>query len=61
MCSIMPKRICDSCGKEKDISGGRTCENGHFLCRDCVYGSGIDVLIFGTTKKICPLCKKPLR
>lgn len=29
---LMPKRRCDACGKEKDVSGGKTCENGHFIC-----------------------------
>jgi len=26
----MSKRKCDACGKEKDVKGGKTCENGHF-------------------------------
>ena len=52
----MPRRICDSCGKEKDVRGGKTCSNGHFICADCVYGG-----ILGPTKTTCPLCGKPLR
>ena len=53
---IMPMRICDSCGKEKDVTGGKTCENGHFVCRGCIYGG-----FFGPNRTICPLCKKSLR
>lgn len=52
----MAKRICDSCGKEKDVSGGKTCENSHFICSSCIYGG-----FFGSTKSSCPLCRKPLR
>jgi len=33
----MPRRTCDACGKEKDVSGGKTCERGHFICKDCVW------------------------
>jgi hypothetical protein len=54
------RRICDSCGKEKDVKGGRTCENGHFICKDCVW-AGVGLLSFGGDLKYCPLCKKPLR
>jgi hypothetical protein len=54
----MPERICDSCGKKKkDLAGGKTCELGHFICKECVY-SGV-ILI--SEKKSCPLCKNPLR
>jgi len=52
----MPKRICDACGKEKDVSGGKVCPNGHFVCSSCVCGG-----FFGPTRTSCPLCKKPLR
>ena len=52
----MAKRICDRCGKEKEVQGGRTCENGHFICQECV-GVGI----FSDGIKQCPLCRKPLR
>ena len=46
----MPKRICDSCSKEKDVYGGKTCSNGHFICAaDARY------------RTTCPLCGKPLR
>jgi hypothetical protein len=53
----MAKRICDVCGKDKDVSGGKTCEKGHFICKDDVY-SGV---IFISEKAHCPMCKKPLR
>jgi len=56
----MPKRICDSCGKEKDVKGGKTCENGHFICKDCVY-KGVSFMGFGSVKTTCPLCGKPLK
>ena len=50
------KRICDSCGKEKDIMGGKTCQEGHFICKTCVSLSVrvVDALIFGS-KPTCPL------
>jgi len=51
-------RSCDSCGKEKELKGGKVCSNGHFICKDCVWkGSGL----FGGARKTCPLCEKPLR
>jgi hypothetical protein len=46
------KRICDNCGKEKDVEGGRTCENGHFICKDCVW-AGVGFLGFGSDLKYC--------
>ncbi len=52
----MPSRTCDACGKDKDVSGGKTCETGHFVCSSCVYGG-----ILGPTRSSCPLCSKPLR
>lgn len=45
----MPKRICDVCGKNKDVEGGKTCEKGHFVCR----------ADSGRTK--CPICKTKLK
>ena len=52
------KRICAACGKERDIRGGKTCENGHFICRECLWkGGGI---LSGPLKQ-CPICGKPLR
>lgn len=54
----MSKRICSQCGKEKEIKGGKVCEKGHFICKDCVYeGSGI---IFTYEKSKCPICNKNL-
>lgn len=53
----MPRRKCDACGKEKDISGGKTCENGHFICSEC---AGTRSIWFGE-RHTCPLCHKPLR
>jgi hypothetical protein len=53
----MSERICDSCGKKKDVGGGKSCEKGHFICKACVY-SGV---IFISEKASCPICKKPLR
>lgn len=46
----MAERICDACGKKKDVWGGKVCENGHFICKDCAY-----------TKSKCPLDGKPLK
>ena len=51
----MGRRVCDNCGKEKDVSGGKTCPNGHFICRECVIWG------FGPSLRTCPLCRKPLR
>jgi hypothetical protein len=53
----MAKRVCDVCGKDKDVSGGKTCEKGHFVCKDDVY-SGVIII---SEKAYCPICKKPLR
>src|SRR4051812_29329998 len=37
----MSQRVCDECGKTKEVSGGKTCENGHFVCKDCLWeGTG---------------------
>jgi len=55
----MPKRTCSECGKEKDVQGGKTCEKGHFICKDCVY-AGVGFMGFGSVLATCPLCKKPL-
>ena len=52
----MPTRRCDACGKEKDLRGGKTCSNGHFICKDCVWSGG-----WFSPRKACPLCGKPLR
>ena len=42
----MPKRTCDICGKETEVSGGKVCLNGHFACKNCVYK-------YGSKCKIC--------
>jgi len=52
----MSERICDACGKKKPVSGGKTCEKGHFICQGCTYQG-----VFESSKKQCPICKKPLR
>jgi hypothetical protein len=52
----MSERICDACGKKKNVAGGKTCEKGHFICQSCVSGG-----VFGSPKTQCPVCKKPLR
>ena len=52
----MAKRICARCGKEKDISGGKVCEKGHFICKDCVWDTGL----FKPDRKYCPVCNKKL-
>lgn len=54
----MPSRNCDTCGKQKDIAGGKTCETGHFMCKACYDASAG---VFSGPRKDCPLCKKPLR
>jgi hypothetical protein len=46
----MSKRTCDSCGKEKDVVGAKTCEKGHFICSSCAYH-----------RETCPLCQKKLK
>jgi len=52
----MAKRICDACGKEKDVSGGKTCEKGHFICSRCV---DMGFLVGKMTQ--CPICKTKLK
>ncbi len=53
----MAERICDKCGKKKKVEGGKTCESGHFICKDDAWeGSWMPSQV-----KYCPLCKKPLR
>jgi hypothetical protein len=53
----MAERRCDVCGHKKSMEGGKTCDKGHFICKDCVY-SGV---IFISSKKHCPLDRTPLR
>lgn len=55
----MPTRVCDKCGKHRELQGGRTCERGHFICRHCVHElSGV---FFTRDRKSCPLCKTQLK
>lgn len=42
----MAHRVCDNCAHEKDVSGGKTCSNGHFICHSCA-----------KDHVHCPLCK----
>ncbi len=54
----MSQRICDQCGKMKEVKGGRTCETGHFICKEDVWKSAG---FFSGPMKHCPVCGKPLR
>lgn len=43
-------RVCDNCGYDKDIFGGKSCSKGHFICHSCA------------SRHIhCPLCGHTLR
>lgn len=53
----MATRICDACGKHKDVSGGMTCEKGHFVCSQCKFTPGL----FSQKRTVCPLCKTKLK
>ena len=52
----MAKRVCDACGQNKELSNGKTCDKGHFICYSCR-----DVGIFSSGKTKCPLCKTALK
>jgi hypothetical protein len=52
----MSHRICDACGKDRAVSGGKCCEKGHFFCKPCLYGG----IVLITEKALCPICKMPL-
>ena len=52
----MAERTCDVGGEKADVSGGKTCENSHFVCRRHLGGG-----ILSGPASTCPLCKKPLR
>jgi len=52
----MAKRVCGECGRDKDVSGGKVCEKGHFICKECVY-RGVFLI---SEKGHCPIYKKPL-
>ena len=54
---IATKRICDACGKEKELQYGKTCSSGHFICSSCRgYTNMLSI-----PRKTCPICKKDLR
>lgn len=46
----MSHRVCDSCGHNKDTSGGKSCSKGHFICHSCA-----------RSHVHCPLCGHTLR
>lgn len=52
----MRERVCDSCGEQKKLEGGKTCDKGHFICYQC---RGVSVFSNGKTR--CPICKGKLR
>jgi hypothetical protein len=54
----MAQRSCDVCGKQKDLEGGKTCENGHFVCKQCINKSAG---IFSKPLDRCPLDKSKLK
>lgn len=54
----MAERVCDCCGRKRQVSGGRVCEKGHFVCVCCV-SETIGILSGARTQ--CPLCKRRLR
>ena len=56
----MATRTCDYKGHVRDLSGGRVCESGHFICKECVWG-GTGGGFFGGGMQTCPLCRKRLR
>jgi len=47
---LMSYRVCDKCGKSKEVYGGKTCAKGHFICHSCASGHNH-----------CPLCGHTLR
>lgn len=55
----MAKRTCASCGKDKELEGGKVCERGHFVCKGCVYAGSNMLFLHKKTK--CPLCGTVLR
>lgn len=44
----MSKRICNRCGKNREVRYGKHCEKGHFICGVCDF------------KNNCPICEKKL-
>jgi hypothetical protein len=47
------------CGKTKDLQGGKTCDNGHFVCKHCVHKN--DGMFGSNLLKSCPIDKTPLK
>ena len=47
---FMGSRVCDNCGKTKDVFGGKSCSKGHFICHSCA-----------SSHIHCPLCGHTLR
>ena len=52
----MSRRICDKDGNEKELKGGKTCENGHFICKECLWQPAG---FFSGPMKYCPICERP--
>jgi hypothetical protein len=53
----MSQRTCDACGKTKELQGGKTCDKGHFICKQCVGTSGF----LSSARTKCPIDKTPLK
>lgn len=55
----MARRVCDNCGEDKDVSGGKTCRTGHFICHSCAYRHEHCTLchqaLFGGSRRISTL------
>jgi hypothetical protein len=54
------RRICDACGKKKNVRGGKTCASAHFICKDCAWKSR-GLFFAPVERRSCPLCEKPLK
>ncbi len=55
----MAHRNCAECGKDKELTGGKVCEKGHFICKHCV-NKDSDFL-FSRPKSKCPICSTRLK
>ncbi len=44
-------KACDVCGKPGKVAEGKTCELGHFLCGECVWGGSLPA-----PRQYCVLC-----
>lgn len=57
----MSKRTCDSCGKTRELRGGKVCEKrSHFLCSSCANPTG-HLGLFTFPKSKCLVCGSRLR